>query len=111
MTQDGRDHFPKIDSHEALNAGIDQKGWCIFNENRMGDEIYLTVPGCHGMGNLKNHSIDRNGVVDPSVLVGGSYAGKEESYHAFIVLDNWPKDAIKPAGERFIIYQKLVPQP
>lgn len=101
-----RDHFPQIDDTTALNAGIDQKGWCVFHDDKEdGDEIYLTVPGCHGMGNLKNHSIDEAGVVNPSVLVTGSYGGKEESYHAFIVLDGWDPKAHKRPGDRFIKYR------
>lgn len=59
-------------------------------------KVYMHCAGVYGYSLLTNHSIDQNGEVNASVLCTD---GTGNEYHEFVILEDWPKDIHKVAGE------------
>ncbi len=94
-------------THPRDKDGNRIAGWFIGTADEVeGEQVFFVAPNVAGMGRLTNHSIDRNGEVNASVLVKGvpaEWNGKTRNvdlaeYHEFIVLEDWDKDYIKKAG-------------
>jgi hypothetical protein len=103
-----RKHFPKTKKIYNYNHEEDPFGWfvadCVTQRGeKLGKRVMFKCPKCKQFGCLTLHSIDRNGEVNASLLHHYPIDGKETcGYHEFIVLDGWPRDYIKKAGDEYL---------
>ncbi len=99
-----RKHLPKIKEFTNPITG----GWYIGKGDQhipelKGDMVYIIVPNIQGAGRLTNHSIERDGEVNASVLQKGvNKKGEDVEYHEFVILDDWDNKMSKEAGKQFI---------
>jgi hypothetical protein len=86
---------------ETDYANLDKKGeafWyfddCNYPDANGRKEVVFRCPNGHGAA-CTNHSIEPNGEINASVLCW------ENDYHEWCILDGWPSDMRKRAGEHF----------
>lgn len=98
-----RKHLPKVEPWTYPETG----GWFLDTEidkegNTLGEVVMILVPTVHGYGNIANHSVDRNGEVNASVLLRGAKDGVDAEYHEWVVLDGWDPGTFKLESNRYI---------
>lgn len=72
----------------------DPSSWFIFE-----NQVYMHCEGVYGFSGLGNHSIDKNGEVNVSVLSRDGIGGY---YHEYVKLLDWDQNYYKEAGELYI---------
>ena len=93
-----RKHIPHLQFDSIPESG---GGWAVLDK-----EIEFFCPNCRHWAGLRLHSIDQNGEVNASVACAGKKKLGEErvpcDYHEFVILDDWPHDWSKKAGDSTI---------
>lgn len=94
-------------------------GW-YFERHIPKEQDYLVVfkcPRCRQHSYLTLHTIDNTGEVNASILCNGirktrpvdpanpegDWVREPCDYHEFVILDEWPENLWKPAGQQFAI--------
>ncbi len=89
-----RKHLPKLEIEQLGKKGV--AGWYFEPSNRGdGDEVIFQCPNNH-RGGLALHSIETSGEINASILCNGN------DYHEFCILDDWPSNLFKKAGNPIV---------
>jgi hypothetical protein len=105
-----RKHVPRLTDFDQPSGWYFEDEGCgkPFVENPDGSMVVFKCPNCHMHGSLRLHNVDANGEVNASVGCNGKkkvqqapneWARVPCDYHEYVILDEWPTNCAKLAGE------------